>query len=146
MNEPTPAPADGLAAGLAAEYALIYAYGRAGVELGDKAALDIAADAENTHRDLRDRLTEYMAGLGQLPPPPEAAYTVVDPLTNEGEAVALLTKLEDATAATWRTVVSATAGDDRRHAVDGLSNAATRAAVWRRWRGEQKAAATFPGA
>lgn len=145
MAEPSAAPADGLAAGLAAEYALIYAYGVAGAKIDDDGARALAGDAEYSHRDLRDELTEYMAGIGQIPPPPEAAYTLADPMGDQSAAIAALVKLEDATAVTWRTVVSATTGDDRRRALDGLGNAASRAALWRRWLGELGTTTAFPG-
>ncbi|GIG66313.1 DUF4439 domain-containing protein [Phytomonospora endophytica] len=145
MAEPTAAPADGLAAGLAAEYALIYAYGVAGAEISDDGARSLAGDAEYSHRDLRDELTAYMAGIGLIPPPPEAAYTMA-PMDDEGAAIAALVALEDATAVTWRTVITTTTGDDRRRALDGLSNAASRAALWRRWLGEVAGTTAFPGA
>ncbi|HEY1179277.1 MAG TPA: DUF4439 domain-containing protein [Phytomonospora sp.] len=144
MAEPSPAPADGLAAGLAAEYALIYAYGVAGAEISGDGARSLAGDAEYSHRDLRDRLTEYMAGVEQIPPPPEAAYTI-GAMADENAAVDALIGLEDATAATWRTVITTTTGDDRRHALAGLSNAAARAALWRRWLGEFAGTTAFPG-
>ncbi|GLZ75628.1 hypothetical protein Afil01_04350 [Actinorhabdospora filicis] len=135
----------GIAAGLAAEHALIYAYGVAGAQIRDKSARSLAATAEQSHRDLRDALTEHLSAVGVEPPSAEAGYTLPTPVTNEDEATALLAGLETAATTIWRTATGVSGPDDRRRCVAALANAATQAARWRAIRGD-KTTAPFPGA
>lgn len=135
----------GIAAGLAAEHALIYAYGVAGAQLRDKNARALAATAEQSHRAHRDAITEHMSTVGAEPPAAEAAYTLPSAIASEDAATELLTKLEDTTATIWRTATGESGPDDRHRCVAALANAATQGALWRRFRGDPTAV-PFPGA
>ena len=79
---------EAVSAALAGEYAVIYAYGRAGGRLtsnGDRALSWLAE-----HRTARDRLRQWLIDDGEQPPPPAPAYTTPGPVTTDRQARALL--------------------------------------------------------
>ncbi|MGI5215501.1 ferritin-like domain-containing protein [Plantactinospora sp. CA-290183] len=133
-----------LAAALAAEHAAIYAYGPIGVRLSGASA-DQARSAEAAHRARRDSLVLLLAEQGASPPPPEPAYTLPFPVTDETSALQLALQIEERTAAVWRAALPATEGDQRTRALAALTDAAVRATRWRRTAGVIPATVAFPG-
>ena len=85
MSEP-------VSAALAGEYAVIYAYGRAGGRLtsdGDRALAGLAE-----HRATRDRLRQWLINDGEQPPPPAPAYAPPGPVNGDRQARDLLATVE----------------------------------------------------
>ncbi len=83
---------EAVSAALAGEYAVIYAYGRAGGRLtsnGDRALSWLAE-----HRTARDRLRQWLIDDGEQPPPPAPAYTTPGPVTTDRQARELLATVE----------------------------------------------------
>jgi hypothetical protein len=132
-----------LVALLEAEHAALYGYGLLGARLDDEArpGAQAAADA---HRSRRDRLEALVRDRGGDPPDAAVAYDVS--VGGQPDAVALAARLEDGLSTRYLDLVGGT--DDprlRRFAVDGLTEAAVRAASWRRLLGERPGTQPFPG-
>lgn len=83
---------DGLQAALAGEYAVMYAYGRAGGRLTSDR--DLALQMLSDHRTRRDQLRDWLTEDGQDPLPPAPAYQVPAPVTNDASARQLLAQVE----------------------------------------------------
>lgn len=131
----------GLAAGLAAEHAAIFAYGAAGAHLsGDLAGA--VSDAQTAHRDRRDRMSTYLPDADQ--PPAEPGYQLPFDVTDESAAIELITEVERSTARVWRAAIAETSGADRRVAAEALADCAVTAARWRQAIGEP-ATVPYPG-
>jgi Domain of unknown function (DUF4439) len=125
---------------VAGEYAAIYAYGVLGPHLTGFAR-NLAVSAELAHRDLRDSLLERLAS----PPPPQANYAVPFPVTDYPSAIALAVHVEEKCAALWRAVTAASDANARQQPLDELTNAALRAAAFRRAGGAIPGTVAFPG-
>lgn len=83
---------EALQAALDGEYAVIYAYGRAGARLStgqDVALADLAA-----HRIARDRLRAWLVEDAVDPAPPAPAYALPTPVTGNASARSLLATVE----------------------------------------------------
>lgn len=115
---------------LAAEHAVVYGYGVAGARLRG-AARQRAESGWARHRAGRDALEQQVSDLGADPQPPAPAYALPAPVVTPEDAGTLLTLLEERLAAVWADAVADLAGDLRRQAVDGLTEAAVAAARWR---------------
>lgn len=135
---------DALLAALAGEHAAIYAYGAIGARLSGKAATEARA-AEAAHRDRRDALLARLSSAELTPPPAAPAYTLPFPVTSKATALQLAVQVEERAAALWRAALPATAGADRRAALDALIDTAVRAARFRRAGGVTPVTVPFPG-
>jgi hypothetical protein len=124
------------------EHAAIYAYGVLGARLDDRRR-KVARAAFDAHRAARDALRARLLQLGAEADGPAPAYDVM--VDTVAQALALAVRIEEHLSVRWRDLVGTT--DDvalRRFAVQGLQDAAVRAALWRRAAG-QRANEPFPG-
>jgi hypothetical protein len=137
------AATDALSAALAAEHAAIFGYGAIGARLTG-AALALGQQAEAAHRTRRDALVVRLTAIGVTPPAALPAYGLPFPVTDLAGAQKLAVQLEERTAAIWRVALGPTAGDDRKMALDSLTDCALRAARWRRATGEQSGTVPLP--
>jgi hypothetical protein len=133
--------ADEVLAGLLeAEHAAIYAYGVLGARLDD-ATRRLALSAHDAHRAARDDLQRLLTSRGRDLPVPAPAYDVT--VATRAQAVALAVRLEDDLAGRWHDLVADPGLRPR--AVQGLSDSAVRAALWRRKAGPRPWTQAFPG-
>lgn len=131
---------DALAAALRGEHAAIYAYGVLGPRLSG-ANLALARQAEAAHRNQRDALLETLPD----PPAPEVVYATPFPVTDAASAIRLAVYVEEHCAALWRAVVVAADSAGRQSPLTALTDAATRAAAFRRAGGAIPGTVAFPG-
>jgi Domain of unknown function (DUF4439) len=133
----------GLDDALGGEHAAIYGYGALGVHLTGP-ALDLARQAEAAHRARRDALIVRLASAS--PPAPAAlpAYALPFPVADQAAALRLATTIEERTGAIWRSALGGVAGDDRRRALDALTDCALRAARFRRTAGQEPGTVALP--
>jgi len=137
------AATDALGSALAAEHAAIFGYGVVGARLTG-AALAQAQQADTAHRDRRDRLIVRLTKVGIEAPAALPAYALPFPVTDPASAQRLAVQLEERAAAIWRVALGPTTGDDRRLALDALTDCALRAARWRRATGQQPGTVPLP--
>jgi hypothetical protein len=135
---------DALVAVLAGEHAAIYGYGVVGAHLTG-ALLTQGRQAEGTHRNRRDALLEALSAAGTTPPAADPVYALPFPVTDQASAIRLARQIEERTGALWRAVLPAGSVDQRRTALDGLTDSALRAARWRRAAGQQPGTVALPG-
>jgi hypothetical protein len=133
-----------LAAALAGEHAAIYGYGILGAHLSG-APLTLARQAEAAHRNRRDSLLEMISAAGGTPPAADPAYALPFPVIDAASALRLALQIEERAAAIWRAALPATTGAQRRSGLDALTDAAVRAARWRRAAGQQPGTVALPG-
>jgi hypothetical protein len=133
-----------LASVLGAEHAAIFGYGVVGARL-DAATVALAAQAESTHRSRRDALVRRLTASGASAPPAEPAYGLRQPVTDQASALKLAIDIEERTAAAWRAALVDTDGDDRRLAVEALSDCAVRATRFRKAARVTPTTVPFPG-
>ncbi len=81
-----------LRAALAGEYAVTYAYGRAGGRL--RTDQDVALAQLARHRTDRDQLRAWLIADGEQPEPPSPAYQTPGPLQTDAQARALLATVQ----------------------------------------------------
>ncbi len=145
-NEPTAAgEAEALNAALAAEHAAVWGYGVVGAALPDDRR-DLAAAAENAHRDARDELIAVLSERGTDAVGAEAAYELPFPVRSEADAAELAVTLEDGVAAAYvRVLAAATEPATRRLAVTSLGRTEVRAVAWRARAGTTPVTSAFPG-
>ncbi len=129
-----------LAAALSGEYAAIYAYGVLGAHLTGSGR-SLALQSELAHRDLRDSLLDTLA----QPPEPEAVYGMPFAVTSQATAIAAAVDVEVKCAALWRAAVAAASPDQRKMPLAKLTDAALRAAAFRRAGGARPGTVAFPG-
>jgi hypothetical protein len=129
---------------LRAEHAAIYGYGVIGAHL-DNATVPLAVQAEAAHRGRRDALVLRLSGNGRTPPAADPVYTLPSRVTNQAEALKLALTIEERTAVIWRLALPDTTGDDRKLALDGLTDCAVRATRVRKAAGIIPATVAFPG-
>ncbi|MEV6595295.1 DUF4439 domain-containing protein [Actinoplanes sp. NPDC051346] len=134
-----------LAAALAAEEAAIYAYGVLGVKLTRDSDLTEARASEATHRDRRDVLVSKLAAVQASAAPAPAGYELPFAVTDRKSALKLAIQVEDRVAQAWRAVLPVTEGGDRSTALSALTDAAVRAARWRRRGSVTPATLAWPG-
>ena len=134
---------DALGAALAAEHAAIFGYGVVGARLSGP-ALAQAQQADAAHRSRRDALIVRLTRVGVNPPAAQPAYALPFPVTDPASAQKLAVRLEERTATIWRVALGPTAGDDRRTALDALTDCALRAARWRRATGDPVGTVPLP--
>jgi hypothetical protein len=133
-----------LASALAGEHAAIYGYGVLGAHLTG-GPLVAARQAEAAHRSRRDALLDLIWPAGADPPVAEPAYALPFPVVDPASAMRLALQIEERTAAIWRAVLPQTTGDQRRTGLDALTDAALRAARWRRATGNRPGTVALPG-
>jgi hypothetical protein len=136
--------ADGLTAALAAEHAAIFGYGTVGAHL-DGAARTAARQAEAAHRSRRDALIARLTSLKATPPPARPAYALPFPVKDKATAQQLAVTLEERVAQAWAGALAATAGDERKLALDALVDCAVRATRWRKLAKITPTTVPFPG-
>ena len=129
---------------LKAEHAAIYGYGVLGAHLSG-ATVGLATQAEAAHRARRDALVLRLAATGATPPPAEPVYGLPAPVTDQAGALRLAVVIEERTAVVWRAALAATTDQDRRLALDALSDCAVRATRVRRAAGVTPPTVPFPG-
>ncbi|MDQ2709279.1 MAG: ferritin-like domain-containing protein [Actinomycetota bacterium] len=130
---------------LGTEHAAVWCYGLVAAflptVLDQRASTDAAA-----HRARRDATAALLTDAGLRPVTAEPAYRSPAPVTDQTSAVALALVAESDAAAAWRSVLERC--DDpglRRAALDGLSDAAIRAAYWSDRAGTRPVVSPFPG-
>lgn len=133
-----------LAAALSAEYAAIFAYGPIGVRLTGERAREARA-AEAAHRNRRDALVVLLAESGATVPAAEPAYALPFPVRDAESAMRLAIEIETRTAAVWRAAVPVTEAEQRRRAIEALTDCAVRATRWRRRADVTPTTVAFPG-
>jgi hypothetical protein len=133
-----------LRAALAAEHAAIFAYGRVGVLLDAKGKEEARA-AQVAHRARRDTLVLKLDEVKASPAPAEPGYALPFPVTDSAGALRLAAHVEEGVASNWRAVLKVVEGDQRKAALDAYSDAAIRAARWRRLAGVTPMTTPFPG-
>jgi ferritin-like protein len=136
---------DALAMALSAEHAAIYGYGVVGAHL-DQTTQATAHETEVAHRNRRDNLLLRLSAAKVTAPAAAAAYTLPFPVTDRDSALKLAVSLEEGTARAWRSAVGATEGDDRKLALDALTDCAVRATHWKKTAGISPTVVPFPGA
>lgn len=126
-----------LQAALRMEHEVVYGYGAAGAHLDGRPRQDCLRRLD-AHLVLRDRLAALVRAADAAPAAPRAAYALPEPLTGRAVALALLSRLEDATCGVmWDlTAASPAASDPRRLAVPALAEAADWSARWRSLAGD----------
>ncbi len=130
---------------VAAEHAAVWGYGVVGAALppADRGA---AVEAENAHRDVRDRLGALLDERDLDPVAAEAAYELPFPVLSPVDAAALAAVLEAGVSAAWVAVLDdAVQGPTRALAVRELGAAEVRAVRWRAAAGQTPATTPFPG-
>src|SRR5690606_32909849 len=119
-----------LAVGLAAEHAVIFAYGPIGARL-QREHVELARDADTAHRRRRDALLLRLAEQGVPAPAAAPSYTLPFAVTDAADALRLAVHVEERTAGVWRSLLARTEADERRLVLDALTDCAVRATAWR---------------
>jgi hypothetical protein len=134
-GRPTPDP-DTTAAvqtALRAEYAAVWTYTLITAFLPPTAS-DLRTQLQrdlDAHRSRRDATIRLLTDYGVTPVGSEAAYRTPDAVTDSRSAQRLAVSAESDAAAAWRSVLSRCNASGLRHtALDGLTDAAVRGAVW----------------
>lgn len=128
---------------LAGEHAAIFGYGALGAYLRG-ASLALAQQAEAAHRARRDLLLVRLASASPPAPAAEPAYTLPFPVTDEASALRLATGVEERTGDVWKAALADVGGDDRKLALDALTDCALRAARFRRATGQTPGTVPLP--
>jgi hypothetical protein len=123
--------ADALQEVAAAENAAIYGYSVAGARLRDGKLRGAARADYDVHRAQLQAVTGWLSDRGATPDAPPPVYELPEQITDDAAAAALLTRLEEATAATYADLVAVAAGSLRRAAALALQSAAVRETNWR---------------
>lgn len=144
MSHRATTAADGLTAALAAEHAAIFGYGVVGAHLDD-AGKAVARQAEAVHRARRDALIVRLVSQGATPPPARPAYVLPFPVKDKASAQRLAVALEERVAQAWASALAATAGGERKIALDALIDCAMRATRWRKLAKITPTTVPFPG-
>lgn len=130
---------------LAAEHAAVFGYTALGGHLSG-AALTLARNGDAEHRRRRDAVVARLLALKAQPMPAERSYTLPEPVTDSASALRVALGIEERLATVWRSTVSGLPKTVRQQAIDALSDAAVRAANWRRTREPAKPVTVpFPG-
>ncbi|SFO85810.1 protein of unknown function [Geodermatophilus dictyosporus] len=130
---------------LAAEHAAVWGYGVVGAALPADGRAP-ATDAEQAHRDARDRLAALLDGRGADATPAGAGYELPFPVLSAVDAAALAVVLEEGVSGSWVALLAAAAElEVRQLAVDGLQAAEARAVGWRVAAGRTPLTTSLPG-
>ena len=116
-------------AGLAGEYAAIYAYGTLAVHL-EGAVRDLAEALEFEHRERRDALLDFYDSHGLEAAPAQAGYDI-EPVEDAESAQALLMDMEERLATTWRAGLASEEPSEREICLNMLLDASKALARWK---------------
>lgn len=130
-----------LATAMELEHQAVYGYGALGPFL-TPAQKTSAQNAQSAHRNRRDALE---ALLGADAPAGQAAYALPEAVVDNASALRLAAVLEDGVTSAYRAALGATDGTYRKMALDGMIDAASRAAAWKRSGGQVPGTVPFPG-
>lgn len=128
---------------LAGEHAAIYGYGALGAHLTGP-TLVLAQQAEAAHRARRDGLLVRLASASPAPAAADPAYTLPFEVTDQASALRLAVGIEERTGDVWKAALADAGGDDRRRALDALTDCALRAARFRRAAGQAPGTVPLP--
>jgi len=126
--------ADALQTTLEAEHAAVYVYGVLGARTSASAEPLLYGDlvaAYSAHRGRRDQLRTMLHDLGETPVAAEPAYELPSPLRTPAQVTRAAREIEASCATTYAWLVANAVGDDRRWAVNALTNAAVRELTFR---------------
>lgn len=130
--------------GIVAEYEAIFTYGDSGPHLSGDAA-GVAEEAEQRHRDLRDKVVAWLSRESIEAPKMEPVYELPVEPTDAASASEAIAQAEQRCTQAWRSVLAQATGEARRIAVEALSDSAVGQARWRRAMGESPSTVPFPG-
>lgn len=132
---------------LAAEHAVIWAYGEVGAAVGPDLIAAVTA-ADQRHRERRHDIEQLLIAKAQEPVAGKPAYSLPSPITDQAAAIEVAAQLEDAMCAQWRYCLGRFDSPDLRQTFSGyLTEAAVAAYQWRRLTsGVAAATVAFPGA
>lgn len=124
---------DALQDALAAEHAAVFGYGSLGARLTG-GALARAHEAYDAHRRRRDRLEQFIRQAGAQPRPAAVAYRLPFAVASANRARRLAAGIEDGVADSygWLVTTAGRGSSLRADAAGWLTEAALRAAGWRR--------------
>lgn len=120
---------DSLQVALAGEHAALYLYGVLGAQTSASRSPGLYAkvsEAYAVHRTRRDHLTALVLDEGGTPVAAEPAYEIPDRLGSPSAVSETALGLERRTASTYAWLVANTVGDQRRWAINALTDAAVR--------------------
>jgi hypothetical protein len=126
-----PALITALSAAADAENAAIYGYSVAGARLTSARERAVARGHYDVHRAQLQAVTGWLADRGAAATPPAAMYVLPGHVGDDVSASALLTQLEEATAARYADLIAVATGSLQRAAALALQAAAVREAHWR---------------
>lgn len=136
---------DALQGVLRAEHAAVWGYGVVG-GLANPERENAVEQAQNTHRTLRDQVSDLLRARDSDPATAEATYDLPFEVADPVSAVHLAATLEDGVAAAWRYLLGRTDDADlRAKAVGALSDSAVRAVQWRQIADLTPLSTAFPG-
>ncbi|BBZ27964.1 hypothetical protein MMAD_22590 [Mycolicibacterium madagascariense] len=130
---------------ISVEHGVIYGYGlvsaHATPDLNDLVSQALAA-----HREVREEAIAALTARHVRPPVPAVGYQLPFDVATPTDAEKLAVRMEEDSAAAWRSVLErATADGDRHLAVTALTQAAVLAARWRGVLGVVPTTVAFPG-
>ena len=128
---------------LAGEHAAIFGYGALGAHLTGPALL-LAQQAEAAHRARRDALLVRLASASPAPAAADPAYALPFGVTDQASALRLAVGIEERTGDVWKAALADAGGDDRKRALDALTDCALRAARFRRTAGQTPGTVPLP--
>jgi hypothetical protein len=133
-----------LAEALKAEHAAVFGYGPIGARL-EGADRQFATQTEASHRDRRDALLVRLSQKGAPAPAADPTYALPFPVTDQATALQLAIALEEAASRVWRSVLPSTVAEERKLALDALTDCAVRATRFRRLGGVSPVTVPLPG-
>ncbi|MFR9730767.1 DUF4439 domain-containing protein [Saccharopolyspora sp. MS10] len=148
-EELTEEAAAALNSALRAENAAVWTYELVTAFVSGEQVRAAVEEATGVHERHRDEAQRVIRGTGAAPPAASPAYSLPDPVTDEGSAIRALIAAERDCQIGWRAVLERTEPDAdpavRRTALGALTTAATRATRWRLTIGQTPAAEPEPG-
>lgn len=133
-----------LADALKAEHAAVFGYGLVGARLGGKDR-QLATQIEASHRDRRDALLLRLSQKGASAPPADPTYALPFPVTDRTSALRLAIAIEEAAGRVWRSALPETVAEERKLALDALTDCAVNATKLRRLAGVSPVTVPLPG-
>jgi hypothetical protein len=130
---------------IGAEHGTIYGYGLVSAHT-TPGVNDLVADALARHRMNREAGIAALTARSVPAPIPAAGYQMPGDVSNPDTAARAAVRMEEDTAVAWRAVAErATSADDRKLAVQALTDCAVLAARWRQVIGSTPVTVPFPG-
>lgn len=149
MTSPTERPANpdeaALVDAIAAEHATIYGYGFVSAH-STPDVNDLVSEAMAEHRERREAAIALLTARSVQAPIAEPGYRLPMPVDTPDDAARLAIRMESDDAVAWRAVLEqARSADDRRFALEALTQCAALAARWRKELGDWPLTTSFPG-